>query len=305
MRKIFSLIEASFAKIPKPARYAILYFTCIPFFAWGYYLQRGDIKSELHLSNFITCLYFSAVTITTVGYGDISPKSLFAQITVIIESVGGLFIIGLFLNALAQRQSDLVSQNEKAKAILSEFNSMKSKILRYHTILSITIHDYKLYTFALTTPTIIRTINKVEVNPDFHFKDMTDLYEPTLFEKDMYEPAVKLYFERQDQLISDIKGMLINIELEPWPVMAELCEKFLMNCNSKNVRDVILKNMHDEQLKGGVVQMIKNQNNEPDYIQGDSPINPYVALYQLVKSNLTFLDQYQMEMEKIRAQQQP
>lgn len=45
--------------------------------------------------------YFSAVTITTLGYGDIVPISNTARIIVAIESVLGIVLVGLFLNSLS------------------------------------------------------------------------------------------------------------------------------------------------------------------------------------------------------------
>jgi len=46
--------------------------------------------------------YFSAVTITTLGYGDIVPITNTARILVALESIIGLVLIGLFLNSLAR-----------------------------------------------------------------------------------------------------------------------------------------------------------------------------------------------------------
>ncbi len=47
-------------------------------------------------------LYFSAVTMSTLGYGDIVPLTERARILVTIQVVLGPVLIGLFLNALAR-----------------------------------------------------------------------------------------------------------------------------------------------------------------------------------------------------------
>jgi hypothetical protein len=47
-------------------------------------------------------MYFSAVTITTLGYGDIVPITTWARLIVALESVLGIVLIGLFLNSLAR-----------------------------------------------------------------------------------------------------------------------------------------------------------------------------------------------------------
>jgi hypothetical protein len=48
-------------------------------------------------------LYFSAITITTTGFGDIVPLSGIARFLVGLEAVSGWLLAGLFLNAIATR----------------------------------------------------------------------------------------------------------------------------------------------------------------------------------------------------------
>ncbi len=50
-------------------------------------------------------LYFSAITITTLGYGDIVPLTDLTRLLVALESVLGLLLIGLFLNSLFREES--------------------------------------------------------------------------------------------------------------------------------------------------------------------------------------------------------
>jgi len=52
--------------------------------------------------NFWRMFYLSAITITTLGFGDIVPISTVSRILVSIEAFLGIILIGLFLNSLAQ-----------------------------------------------------------------------------------------------------------------------------------------------------------------------------------------------------------
>ncbi|MBV7274862.1 two pore domain potassium channel family protein [Clostridiaceae bacterium UIB06] len=45
-------------------------------------------------------LYFSAVTITTLGYGDILPNSTMVRVLVMFETIFGVVIIGMFASCL-------------------------------------------------------------------------------------------------------------------------------------------------------------------------------------------------------------
>lgn len=59
--------------------------------------------------NIIRMLYFSAVTITTLGYGDIVPLNNFSRILAAIEATLGVLILGLCLNSLTSLKSDKVN----------------------------------------------------------------------------------------------------------------------------------------------------------------------------------------------------
>lgn len=53
--------------------------------------------------NFERMFYLSAITITTVGYGDIVPITSKARLLISIEEIWGIILIGLFLNSLANK----------------------------------------------------------------------------------------------------------------------------------------------------------------------------------------------------------
>jgi hypothetical protein len=55
---------------------------------------------------YVRMFYFSAVTITTLGYGDIVPITTTARILVAFESIAGIVLIGLFLNSLSREQAN-------------------------------------------------------------------------------------------------------------------------------------------------------------------------------------------------------
>jgi len=50
--------------------------------------------------DFPRMLYFSATTITTLGYGDIIPVTDSARLTVATEALAGIILIGLFINSI-------------------------------------------------------------------------------------------------------------------------------------------------------------------------------------------------------------
>jgi hypothetical protein len=67
-------------------------------------LQAGWSGDPKALSGFWwRMLYFSATTITTVGFGDIVPITTTARAFTAIEAISGWLLAGVFLNSLASR----------------------------------------------------------------------------------------------------------------------------------------------------------------------------------------------------------
>jgi voltage-gated potassium channel len=64
-------------------------------------VANGNFKYPLW--NF---LYFSSVTITTLGYGDILPNSTIVRILVMFETIFGVVIIGMFVSCLFWNKRD-------------------------------------------------------------------------------------------------------------------------------------------------------------------------------------------------------
>jgi voltage-gated potassium channel len=50
--------------------------------------------------NFSQMAYFSFVTLTTLGYGDISPNTPFAQVVVYMEAIAGVFYMAIVVASL-------------------------------------------------------------------------------------------------------------------------------------------------------------------------------------------------------------
>ncbi len=50
--------------------------------------------------NFSQVAYFSFVTLTTLGYGDISPATRFTEVLVYFEAIAGVFYIAIFVAGL-------------------------------------------------------------------------------------------------------------------------------------------------------------------------------------------------------------
>jgi hypothetical protein len=87
----------------KPINILISYLVLVFLFALIYWLNPSFWDEPL---SFVKSFYFSVITITTLGYGDITPISDPGMILTSIEALLGIFVIGIFLNAIAHNLSD-------------------------------------------------------------------------------------------------------------------------------------------------------------------------------------------------------
>ena len=114
--------------INKPVWVGSIYLTAIPVFGFIYFLNPGFWKEPLTV---VQSIYFSVVTITTLGYGDITPQTDLARSLAAFESVFGIILIGLFLNAVA-RASDLRREerhNQAAKRhLLAQYQEWREDL---------------------------------------------------------------------------------------------------------------------------------------------------------------------------------
>jgi len=83
------------------------------------YLTIGAIAYSLMLEKWsiIDSLYFSVVTFTTVGYGDLSPTTELSKIFTAFYSLGGISILGVALGVIGSRvveyETRLISKVDK------------------------------------------------------------------------------------------------------------------------------------------------------------------------------------------------
>lgn len=95
----------------KPQLLGSIYLLLVPLFGVIYYFNPTFWKEPL---TFIQSIYFSVITITTLGYGDITPATEVARLLTAVEALSGIIIIGLFLNAIAHTRTEFDEAKKRA-----------------------------------------------------------------------------------------------------------------------------------------------------------------------------------------------
>jgi len=97
----------------RPRDVALLYLCLIPAFGIVYYCNLEFWERPLTV---VQSGYFSVVTITTLGYGEITPQTEVARALTALEAILGIVVIGIFLNAVAQNAAHKREERHKSTA---------------------------------------------------------------------------------------------------------------------------------------------------------------------------------------------
>jgi voltage-gated potassium channel len=93
-------------RVLKENKRLLLFFLGISLFFAGYMWQVEGLS-------LIDTYYFLITTATTVGYGDLSPKTDFGKVLVTVYMVVGIALLGLFLGKVTEWMVDVSSRRKK------------------------------------------------------------------------------------------------------------------------------------------------------------------------------------------------
>lgn len=87
---------------------SIFAFTILCFGATFYHFVEGF--------SWLDSFYFCTITLTTIGYGDFSPKTDAGKLFTIPYAVMGIGILGAFINTLNQRRAERFKNRREARS---------------------------------------------------------------------------------------------------------------------------------------------------------------------------------------------
>lgn len=162
----------------RPIVWICLYIAVTPLFALVYWLlPEGQFRiPDENPMDYGSCLYYSIVTITTLGFGDYTPTHAWSQLVTACEVMTGLIVIGLFLNAVGSMKSEIDVSSELEKQRLLHFNTEKDKLIKNTPIIIHHLNAFLSNCYYMTTPESQRDGKPPVYNPDFKEEDITDLF---------------------------------------------------------------------------------------------------------------------------------
>ncbi len=214
----------------RPIYWIMLYVLLMPVFACIYMaLPDGQFRiPDGGGTDYGSWLYYSIVTITTLGFGDYTPAHAMAQGVTAVEVMCGLVILGFFLNAVGSMKSEIDVESEVEKQRMLHSRQEREKLLKNTPAVLHNLNVFLSYCYAVTTPESKRSGEEVKYNPDFTFNDMADLFNPTGLPDDRTSlPAVTRLLHSASQTSLALDSLQNRVDLTLWPDVLEDCFGFV------------------------------------------------------------------------------
>ena len=276
----------------KPKYYGYTYLLLIPIYAIIFYFNPETIATLVKETNilinrtFIECIYFSTVTITTLGYGDILPINDLGKIIALTESILGITVIGLFLNSLSSNQNKIEKDNDTEREKKQYFNTQGIKIKNNFKLLNFYIETYKENILELT---IDKVTSDSIYNKNFSFSELC-LEKKSKLTKDL--PIIIDYNKALEKIVNEFSDFIKNTDLELFP---EINDNILLFIKETNTRmstkeygsKLSLGLMNDENNE--IVNYVKNYTNNSKSIIPEK-MKIYINLLKQIKLLINLLE---------------
>ena len=298
----------------RPIYWILLYIALTPVFAtiyWALPDSQFRIPSDAG-TDWGSWLYYSIVTITTLGFGDYTPAHVWAQTVTAIEVTMGLSVFGFFLNAVGSMKSEIDVASEVEKQRRAHTVIEREKLLRS---IPPVIHNLNLllaYCYAVTTPKAQRKTGDATYRDDFKFSDMADLYAGSGLPMDhSNHPAVERLLSAFSGTALCLDSLQTRIDLALWPDLLEDCFAFVANYQMFASKDEIVTHgapeLRTREKRDAISAKIAATPDTPmrEEYPEESDLSPIVELFYLIKDNATLATKIESELTKIASQQTP
>jgi hypothetical protein len=276
----------------RPLHIFLLYLAVILTFAFIYWaLPCSSFEKDLSPSESI---YLSVVTITTLGYGDITPVDNIGMFTTALESIIGILIIGVFINSAWKSYSDKMEREQSRKIRESLKESNKKNLISYYSYLNSVLGEYRHINHELTTPISERN-EDTAFKFGFKFSDLKDIFGPSLRMKYGFPNSViSIYFEEEKSLVSELKYVLANFGLEDFPKLKELIINFLSVSHVTNFGEALIgyaKYPKEKSTRKMLESLIEKFDELPpkEYHQSNM-LTPVIILFQTIPIKMELIN---------------
>lgn len=239
------------------------------------------------IDDFFDALYFSFVTMTTVGYGEITPTSDFSKGAVLVQVTSGLLLFGIIVSYIVKDHEEEILKKEKNYKKIRE-EEVFSKYYRKLIFIS--------KSFERSIDVLMQCKNDDDFFNNLEFNALANIYKTSgTVEDGVIVSRIDNYIEKRNSFLKEIEFMAINFDTEI--VKKREDEIFDHLAESEKVNFIpFLSNLNDfrvnpapdvkEKLKGvdldlpkGTLRQVAKHSKRPAGLAAGNFMTPFVNLY--------------------------
>lgn len=321
-----------------PWVYGSLYLALVPIFG-AVYTFLPNMAFNHEDMDLLDAMYFSAITVTTTGFGDVTPTNTFTRGLVMVEAVIGVVLIGLFLNAINyQRQQyiDTIMDSYEAK---KEISFAFARLRSHDSLITLNMNTYlnrvnqllgienEQTPVATTDHEGEKNLNEPSANPQasqkakvpdtlfgIHepiphslvFADLQHLFNASnRLTDDPTKPQIWYYYQSLDDLVRSIENLLRETDLYRWADLEAMCIQYLSDVKSFDSSSYILaepdfeKQLADIQAQRERDMGLIRVQKDPVELSNDNSLNPYIILFIGIQTTIQFIQDFQHRYQEI------
>ena len=253
------------------------------------FLGEEHWNAEHPVEDFWSALYFSVVSITTLGFGDMFPVSGIARVLVCAECILGLIFMGLFLNDISAAQAEKVSEIERGK---NEEELRAKEIEKYKIRFRAMRRKLDMFlsnAYLLTTPMDKRDDEMPDdlINRHFTFNDLHDFNQPNLLVSQNYmEKTIEVFLRSEKKLYEDMTEILKTTDGDYLDGVHTLIEEIADDIDDNDFSEAILFQLKtkfkDGKSMADAASEIINNFKEGDEVVPTVLHYPYYCIYHML-----------------------
>ncbi|WP_162904026.1 potassium channel family protein [Acinetobacter sp. WCHA55] len=272
---------------------------CIPIF------KLVSSLEGINLESFYTAFYFSLITITTLGYGDIVPSNDATRILASGLALFGIVLTGLFLNSLAFIISTLTQLDDRRKIEEERKDLEIEKFSKISILIEQNFNDFKYAATSLITP--IEKYNPIiDTTPlmkmDFKLNDLKDLFKNNPLRRfSISKSKIEVYYDTFDFLNNNLDQLLklgyFNFNIE----VVERIVEYLSNAKLIDTRQNIIQYARQSpQNREWIENMLAGASENVAITEIANLIDDYIVLREQIKLTVILIINIENLIESLR-----
>lgn len=250
----------------------------------------------------IDCLYFSVVTITTLGYGDILPESTFLKVLISFQSLIGVALFGLLVNSFWVAYQEAVDKEMFERDIDHHLGIIEDYLSSLKLIIGeITTTDAVAYSGVRR--------NEAYLDHEFKFSALATIFEDTrnselIHQFGFFQSKLRVFYYIDDQLIDELRHLKIEWSLKNHRVLRNTINNFLKLKSHGDIKATMLRHdegaviLRDKLYKDIVKVEIAKHAERPDHLGLHSEI---LYFYDALVTKIICIHGLEKEIKNIRA----